>query len=94
MHLHDLKRHCYAVFETEEEAIWVRNAIFSFKWPRPHGKMLQPVFVPVAEAERGGSFEQSDAPAAQTLDDLFYKTKAKPPIYYLPLSEAQVVLGW
>ena len=29
-------------------------------------------------------------PQVPTLDDLFYKTKAKPHIYYLPLTEEQV----
>lgn len=37
------------------------------------------------------ALEREPEPAIYTLDDLFKKTRAKPHIYYLPLSEEQVI---
>lgn len=45
--------------------------------------MIPPLWLPAAASA------EEDGP---TLDELFKKTKSKPPIYFLPLSAAEVAL--
>ena len=107
-------------FPSVARAQWVRNAVYNFKWPLPHGLQLRPKFVPLEEARGQRTTEEAKSksrrdhvthrpthqdtctddrtqteprrnPADEplSLDDIFLKTTAEPPLYYLPLSEEQ-----
>ncbi|KAI5077967.1 hypothetical protein GOP47_0007791 [Adiantum capillus-veneris] len=53
------------------------------------------VTLPMPRFLRGGQFPSvPPEPAVPTLDDLFLKTKAKPHIYYLPLTDEQLHFFW
>lgn len=44
---------------------------------------------PVASMSRQGHVEPVQEPKERTLEDLFRKTKALPPLYYLPVSDKE-----
>ena len=57
----------------------------------PHGQLnALPPPPPLRERSTQVQVRKEPEPQVLTLDDLFRKTKAKPHIYYLPLTEEQV----
>jgi len=98
-----IKSRCHVIYATKEQAIAARDAIHNLTWPPNNKAQLYADFSTEEEARRfykNNSGEEKrvrspprrpviEKPAA-TLDELFKKTQAKPPIYYLPLSEKEV----
>jgi len=92
-----IKSRCFVIYETEGEAETTRNALHNLIWPPSNKSKLQVDFSNENDAKK---FVTADKPKEKTpppveekvitLDDLFKKTVAKPPIYYLPLSESEI----
>lgn len=95
-----IKSRCYAIFETEEGAMATREALHNLVWPPANRAKLNVEFATEEEAKRfftPGSQQPAEVKPKPrvsenvlTLDDLFKKTTAKPPIYWLPLTDSEV----
>eukprot|EP01135_Chromosphaera_perkinsii_P005754 Nk52_evm54s359 gene=Nk52_evmTU54s359 len=99
-----IKSLCIAKFDSVDSATKTREAINGKTWPDVHGKELHVVFSSAEEFEKVSSTHERNVSRrntadssvratnaeVETLDELFRKTKTKPNIYWLPLTEAQV----
>jgi len=86
------KSHAYVTFTSVEEAIATRNAVHNLVWP-PHNvnrltadfALNEKVLQVIAESQ-----PQQPQKEGNALDELFRKTKTKPSIYFLPLTDEEV----
>jgi len=100
--INSIKSFCYVTFADITEATRTRNEVYGIIWP-PHNKGEPLIADFVSPEEKSGALQKQSiqreekrrkiAPEPQPtsrLDQLFRKTTAKPPIYYLPLTDQQV----
>jgi hypothetical protein len=74
-----------------EEAKAAKQDLDGIKWP-PHGVNLEVSFVSKSTEENSGGNSSSSTTitTSDSLDKLFRKTKTKPHIYWLPLTDEEV----
>ena len=85
----NIKSHAYVHYSTTEEARLAKEALNGLHWPSDHSKALRVDFVSDMKADISSIKNDGDNPMIEdkkgkTLDELFFKTRAEPPLYYLP----------
>eukprot|EP01121_Diplochlamys_sp_Union-15-3_P007301 TRINITY_DN1846_c0_g1_i10.p1 TRINITY_DN1846_c0_g1~~TRINITY_DN1846_c0_g1_i10.p1 ORF type:complete len:134 (-),score=29.71 TRINITY_DN1846_c0_g1_i10:380-781(-) len=96
--MNDIKSYCYVMYNEVQHAIEARKAVYGVVWPTHNkGEPLVAEFVSVDDVMRAVERQtratkrrRIEEPPPSSLDKLFRKTVAKPNIYYLPLTDAQV----
>jgi len=80
-------------YDTTIQAAAARQAVHCLVWPKTSEKKLIADFESVDDAKRIIA-KSGTAPIVETkpptLDELFRKTTTKPPLYFLPLTDAQI----
>ena len=87
----NIKSHAYVHYSTTEQATTAKDALNGLHWPSDNSKALSVDFVPDMKADISSINNSGDGESAavenktsKTLDDLFFKTRAEPQLYYLP----------
>jgi len=88
-----IKTKAFVTYETTIQTTTARQALHNLVWPKTSEKKLLADFESVDDAKRIIA-KSGIAPIIETkpptLDELFRKTTTKPPLYYLPLTDAQI----
>lgn len=87
----NIKSHAYIHYSTTEQATTARDALNGLHWPSDNSRALKVDFVPDMKADISSVNNDGDGGGAvvedkkgKTLDELFFKTRAEPQLYYLP----------
>lgn len=103
MWMDNIKTHCYVMYETETEAIACCKSVHGLQWPEDSVATLSARHVTDEEAtdaarpskrkirDHEETNREEPEKKLKTLDELFRRTKAKPSLYWLPLSEEEIL---
>jgi len=94
--LQGIKKYCLVTYENKEQAAAALTGIDGISWPEDNRPKLTVSFIAPQEVQEALAAKSNTKVApkesrpTKALDELFRRTKAKPAIYWLPLTEEEI----
>jgi len=93
--LQGIKKYCLVTYDNKEQAIAALTGIDGICWPEESRPKLSVSFIAPSEVQEALSAkapkpQNKENRPTKALDELFKRTKAKPAIYWLPLSAEEL----